>query len=140
MPPAFSKMVTIHLGEEKRAFMLFPNVKKYMINEDVEQPFEVDYEVMRTEVGREPVDGHPTVKYRVQVTFDADDVSTQEGFVWRATDLGGMMIKSEMENETARFSTILKNISLEKPADTLFEVPAGFAESKNFMEIVMQEQ
>ena len=33
-----------------------------------------------------------------------------------------MMIKSEMENETARFSTILKNIVLKTPADALFEL------------------
>ena len=139
MPPSFSRMVTIHLGDEKRAYMLFPNVKKYMVNEDVEQPFEADYNVTRTEVGQEVIDGHPTIKYKVRVTFEGDDVTPQEGFVWRATDLGDMMIKSEMENETVRFSTILKNIVLKTPADTLFEVPEGFVESKNFMEIVMQE-
>ena len=70
MPPSFSQMVTIHLGDEKRAYMLFPNVKKYMVNEDVEQPFEADYEVTRTEVGQEVIDGHPTIKYKVQVTFE----------------------------------------------------------------------
>ena len=140
MPPGFSKMVTIHLGDEKRAYMLFPNVKKYMVNEDVEQPFEVDHEVTRTEVGREVVDGHPTIKYKVRVTFEGDDVSPQEGFVWRATDLGDMMIKSEMDNETVRFSTILKNIVLKTPSEALFQVPEGFVESKNFMEIVMESQ
>ena len=140
MPPSFSNMVTIHLGEEKRAYMLFPNVKKYMVNEDVEQPFETDYDITRTEVGKEVIDGHPTIKYKVRVTFDGDDASPQEGFVWRATDLGDMMIKSDMENEAVRFSTILKNIVLETPADELFEVPEGFVESENFMEIVMQSQ
>ncbi|MEN8246187.1 MAG: GNA1162 family protein [Thermodesulfobacteriota bacterium] len=140
MPPTFSQMVTIHRGDEKLGYMLFPNVKKYMVNEDVEQPYEVDYEVKREEVGKEVIDGHPTIKYKVQVTFEGDDVSPQEGFVWRATDLGDMMIKSEMENETVRFSTILKNIVLKTPADALFEVPAGFIESKNFMEIVMEGQ
>ena len=140
MPPSFSRMVTIHLDEEKRAYMLFPNVKKYMVNEDVEQPFEVDYEVTRTEVGKEVIDGHPTIKYKVALTFEGDDASPQEGFVWRATDLGDMMIKSEMENETVVFATILKNIELKTPADALFEVPEGFIESKNFMEIVMAGQ
>jgi len=140
MPPAFSKMVTIHLGDEKRAYMLFPNVKKYMVNEEVEQPYEVDHEVIRTEVGQEVVDGHPTIKYKVQVAFEGEDVSPQEGFVWRATDLGNMMIKSEMENETVRFSTLLKNIVLQTPSAALFQVPEGFVETKNFMEIVMEGQ
>jgi len=140
MPPAFSQMVTIHLEDEKRAYTLFPNVKKFMVNEDVDQPFEEDYEITRTEVGKEVVDGHPTIKYKVQVTFEGDDVSPQEGFVWRASDLGDMMIKSEMENETVRFSTILKNIELKTPSEALFQVPEGYVESKNFMEIVMQEQ
>ena len=140
MPPSFSQMVTIHLGDEKLGYMLFPNVKKYMVNEDVEQPYEVDYDVKREEVGKEVIDGHPTIKYKVQVLFEGDDVTPQEGFVWRATDLGDMMIKSEMENETVQFSTILKNIVLKTPADALFEVPEGFVESKNFMEIVMEGQ
>lgn len=140
MPPSFSQMVTIHLGDEKLGYMLFPNVNKYMVNEDVEQPYEVDYDVKREEVGKEVIDGHPTIKYKVLVTFEGEDVSPQEGFVWRATDLGEMMIKSEMENETVRFSTILKNIVLKTPADALFEVPEGFVESKNFMEIVMAGQ
>ena len=139
MPPSFSQMVTIHLGDQNRAYTLFPNVKKYMVNEDVEQPFEEDYEITRTEIGKEVIDGHPTIKYEVQVTVEGD-VSPQEGFVWRATDLGDMMIKSEMENESVRFSTILKNIVLGTPADALFEVPEGFVESKSFMEIVMPEQ
>jgi hypothetical protein len=140
MPPAFSQMVTIHLGDEKRAYMLFPNVKKYMVNEDVEQPFEADYKVTRTEVGQEVIDGHPTIKYKVLVTFEGEDASPQEGFVWRATDLGNMMIKSEIENETVRFSTILKNIVLKTPSEALFQVPEGYVESKNFMEIVMEGQ
>jgi hypothetical protein len=140
MPPAFSQMVTIHLGDENRAYTLFPNVKKFMVNEDVEQPFESDYKITRTEVGKEVVDGHPTIKYKVQVTFEGDDVSPQEGFVWRATDLGDMMIKSEMENETVRFSTVLKDIVLKTPSEALFQVPDGYVESKNFMEIVMEGQ
>ena len=140
MPPAFSQMVTIHLGDEKQAYILFPNVKKYMVNEDVEQPFEADYNVTRTEVGQEVIDGHPTIKYKVQVTFEGEDASPQEGFVWRATDLGNMMIKSEIENETARFSTILKDIVLKTPSEALFQVPDGYVESKNFMEIVMEGQ
>ena len=140
MPPAFSQMVTIHLGDQKRAYMLFPNVKKYMVNEDAAQPFEVDHKITRTEVGKEVIDGHPTIKYKVRVTVEGDDASPQEGFVWRATDLGDMMIKSEMENDTVRFSTILKNIVLETPSEALFQVPEGYAESKNFMDVVMQAQ
>jgi len=140
MPPAFSQMVTIHLGDEKRAYTLFPNVKKFMVNEDVDQPFEADYEITRTEVGKEVIDGHPTIKYKVQVSFEGEDASPQEGFVWRATDLGDMMIKSEMENETIRFSTLLKNIVLKTPSEALFQVPEGYVESKNFMEIVMEGQ
>ncbi len=92
-----------------------------------------------TEVGSEVIDGHPTIKYQVHVTYKGDAPS-QEGFVWRATDLGDMIIKSEMENEAVQYSTVLKNIVLKTPAAALFEVPADFVESKNFMEIVMEGQ
>ncbi len=139
MPPAFSQMVTIHRGEEELAYTLFPNVKKYMVNENVEQMVEAEPDVRMTEVGSEVIDGHPTIKYQVHVTYKGDAPS-QEGFVWRATDLGDMIIKSEMENEAVQYSTVLKNIVLKTPAAALFEVPADFVESKNFMEIVMEGQ
>ena len=139
MPPAFSQMVTIHRGDEKMAYTLFPNVKKYMVNEEVEQVVETEPDVRMTEVGSEVVDSHPTIKYQVHVTYEGD-VPSQEGFVWRATDLGDMIIKSEMENEAVQYSTVLKKIVLKTPAAALFEVPAGFVESKNFMEIVMEGQ
>ena len=139
MPPSFSQMVTIHHGDKKRAYMLFPNVKKYMVNEDVEQPMEVEPDVRWTEVGSEVINNHPTIKYQVHVTYKGE-AAAQEGFVWKATDLGDMIIKSEMENEDVRYSTVLNNIVLGTPADALFEVPEGFVESKNFMEIVMEGQ
>ncbi|MCG6910963.1 MAG: DUF799 family lipoprotein [Deltaproteobacteria bacterium] len=139
MPPAFSKMISIHYGGEKKAYMLFPKVKKYMVDPDAERAYESKPDVSRTEVAREVVDGHPTIKYQVRVIFEGE-ASPQEGFVWRATDLGDMIIKSEMENETVKFSTLLKNIVLKTPDPSLFEVPADYVESKNFMEIVTQQQ
>jgi len=138
MPPSFSKMVTIHLGDEKRAYTLFPNVMKYMVNEDAEVAPEAEPDVQMTEVGSEVIDGHPTIKYRVHMTYKGD-VPTQEGYVWKATDLDGMIVKSEMENEDIAFSTVLKDIVLATPDAALFEVPADYTESKNFMEIVTQE-
>ena len=139
MPPSFSKMVTIHHGDEEKAYTLFPNVKKYLINPEAQNAYDAEPDVSRTEVGREVIDGHPTIKYQVHVTFEGEDAA-QEGFVWRATDLGDMIIKSEMENASVKFSTLLKDIVLKTPDASLFEVPADYTESKNFMEIVMQGQ
>ena len=48
------------------------------------------------------------------------------------------MIKSEMENPSAKSTTLLTNIVLSTPAADLFEVPADFTETDNFMELMME--
>jgi len=139
MPPSFSKMISIHRGDQEKAYMLYPNVKKYMVNTEDEALETTEPEVETTEVGHEVIDGHPTIKYKVRVSYEGED-APQGGHIWKATDLYDMTIKSEFENEGVAFSTLLKDIVLKTPDASLFEVPSDYTESENFMEIVMQEQ
>ena len=139
MPPSFSKMITIHRGDEQMAYTLFPNVMKYMVSEEVADQEAVEPDVQTTEIGSEVIDGHPTIKYKIHISYDGEE-APQEGFIWKATDLDNMTIKSEMENEGVKFSTLLTDIVLKTPDAELFEVPSNFTQSKNFMEIIMQEQ
>ena len=50
-----------------------------------------------------------------------------------------MTIKSEVENKDYRITTELKNIVPKTPAASLFEIPAGFTEAKDFMELMMEK-
>jgi len=66
--------------------------------------------VEKTKVGSEKIDGHPCDKYKVVITYKSE--KPQEGFIWNARDLGGMTIKSEVENKDFKMTTELKNIVL----------------------------
>ena len=142
MPDAMRKMVMVHRGDEKKTYSIYPNKKKYMISEETDEGYyDADDEkpdIKKTFVGNEVIDGHPTEKYAISISYK--DEGVQEGFIWNATDLDGMTIKSEMENPSVKSTTLLTNIVLSTPAADLFEVPADFSETDNFMELMMPDK
>jgi hypothetical protein len=135
MPPALSKMATIHRGDKKMSYTLYPDSQKYMTHtytEDEHAPYEKPL-VEKTRVGREVIDGHPTDKYKVKITYK--DGKVEEGFIWNARDLDHMTIKSEVGNNDVKVTTELKNIVLKTPSASLFEIPAGYSEARGFMDL-----
>jgi hypothetical protein len=137
MPPALSTVTTIHRGDKKVSYTLYPNSQKYMVLTHPEgngAAYEKPH-VEKTRVGSETVDNHPTDKYRVKITYK--DGKVEEGFVWNACDLDEMTIKSEVENTELRLTTELKNIVLRTPAASLFEIPDGYTEAQGFMDLMM---
>jgi hypothetical protein len=140
MPVGMQQMIMIHRGDEKKTYSLYPNKKKYMISEETDEGYyrgdDEKPDIKRTFVGNEVIDGHPTEKYAISISYQDEDV--QEGFIWNATDLDGMTIKSEIENESVKSTTRLTNIDLSTPAEALFDIPADFTETDNFMELMME--
>lgn len=136
MPPALSKISTVHRGDKKVSYTLYPNSQKYMTNTHSETD-NAPYgrpRVEKTKVGSEVIDRHPTDKYKVKITYK--DGKVEEGFIWNARDLDEMTIKSEVENNDFRVTTELKNIVLKTPASSLFEIPAGYTEAQGFMDLM----
>jgi hypothetical protein len=132
-----SRMTMLNRGDKKTGYTLYPNVQKYMVHTDTEEHGEKP-KVEKTKVGSETIDGHPCDKYKVVITYKSE--KPQEGFIWNARDLGGMTIKSEVENKDFKMTTELKNIVLKSSPASVFEIPQGYVESKNFMEIMMPAQ
>ena len=60
--------------------------------------------------------------------------------MWNATDLDGMTIKTETENNDFKMTMELKNIVLKKSPASLFEVPADYTEASNFMDLMMPDK
>lgn len=138
MPPAMSKMVNISRGDRKVSYTLYPNKQKYITHREMEEGYMGEEpRVEKIKVGSEPIDKHPTDKYKVKVTYKNGE--SQEGFIWNALDLDGMTIKSEVENRDYRITTELRNIVPRTPPAALFEIPAGFVEAKGLMEIMMEK-
>jgi len=133
-----SRMTMLNRGDKKTGYTLYPNVQKYLVNTETENPSGEKPKVEKTKVGSETIDGHPCDKYKVVITYKSE--KPQEGFIWNARDLGGMTIKSEVENKDFKMTTELKNIVLKSSPASVFEIPQGYVESKNFMEIMMPAQ
>jgi len=136
MPPALSNVVMIHRGDEKRTYSLYTNKKKYMISDETEEGYYEEPDVVKTFVAKETIDGHPTEKYKITITYQ--DQETQQGFIWNATDLDGMTIRSEIDNATVKMTSTLTGIVMGTPPAGLFEVPPDYTETGNFLEIVME--
>lgn len=134
MPPELSRMIMINRGDKNVAYTLYPNKKKYITHNEKETDKGEEPKIEKTKVGSEVIDGHPTDKFRVKITHKEGKVD--EGFEWNAKDLDGMTIKTETENNDFKVVMEIKNVVLKRPDGSLFEIPAGYTESKNFMELM----
>jgi hypothetical protein len=128
-----SRMTMLNRGDKKVSYTLYPSAQKYLVHTEAEAQDEKP-KVEKTKVGSETIDGHPCDKYKVVVTYKSE--KPQEGFIWNARDLGGMTIRSEVENKDFKITTDLKNIVLKSSPASVFEIPAGYTEAKSFMELM----
>jgi hypothetical protein len=132
-----SRMIMINRGDKKVSYTLYPSVQKYLVHTEAEVQ-EDRPRVEKVKVGSETIDKHPCDKYKVTVTYK--DGRTEEGVIWNARDLGGMTIRSMVENKDFKITTDLKNIALKASPAPVFEIPAGYTEAKSFMELMVPQQ
>jgi hypothetical protein len=136
LPQAMSKMTTIHRGDKKLSYTLYPNSKKYLVHSETENREHGEKPVIeKSRIGSEVVDKHPTDKYKIKINYR--DGRVEQGFIWNAVDLDGMTIRSEVESSDYRTTTVLKNVVLRAPAASLFEVPIDYTEAQNALELMM---
>lgn len=118
-------MVIITRLDKKVAWNLMPETKMYMeIPFDMKNKPKIDEkyegEIERKEVGRETIDGHPTIKYLITYKVDNDK---HQVYQWLATDIK-MPVKTAAVDGS--WSQELKNIKMGSQSDSLFELPAGY--------------
>jgi hypothetical protein len=94
--------------------------------------------VEKMKVGSETIDGHPCDKFKVSITYK--NGRAEEGFIWNARDLGGMTIRSEVESKDVKVTTDLRNIVLKASSASVFEIPAGYTQAKDVMELMQPAQ
>lgn len=134
------KMTTIVLPESKKMMLIYPNLNSYvempLTGEDA-AALEKEPKLDRKELGKETVDGHPTVKHKVTVTDHTG--KAQEMTVWNATDLKDFPIKIEAVDEGTKVVMTYKNIKLQKPDDSLFEAPKGSKKYDSPQQLMMEK-
>ena len=134
------QMMTISRPDKKVAYMIYPGMQSYaeiQPSKADSAPTNSDYKVEITEIGKETVDGHPCVKNKYVVT-DNDGVK-HESTVWNATDLKKFPVKIETVEQGGNVIMLFKNVSLTKPAASLFDPPAGFTKYDNIQQLMQQE-
>jgi hypothetical protein len=141
------KVVSISLADRKTAYMVYPGLQAYAKIEqpDADNSATNDFKVESTDLGKETWDGHPCLKKRYTVT----NTKTGQSLVmtaWNATDLQNCPIKIEQsawasgDSFKGNSATMLfKNVSLTKPAASLFAPPAGYKAYDNIQAMMRAE-
>ena len=134
------QMVTIARPDKKAAYLIYPGMQSYAeiqpSNAD-SAPTNSDFKVETTEIGKDTVDGHPCVENKVVVT-DKNGVK-HESTVWNATDLKKFPVKIQTTEQGGIVTMLFKNVSLTKPAASLFDPPADFKKYDNVQQLMQQE-
>jgi hypothetical protein len=134
------KTVTIMLPEKHTGYLVYPGLKAYCelptprgtsATESNKPP-----KVERTEIGKEIIDGHPCVKYKLVVT--PENGTPVNMLVWQATDLKNYPIQTEVSaGGGAVVTTRFQNINQSKPAASLFEPPSDYKRYGSPQELMM---
>ncbi len=133
-------MVVISRPDKKLSYMVYAGLNSY-----VEMPLKESdsaeavnkLKVETTELAKETIDNHPTVKNKVVVTDDKG--KKQEFTVWNATDLKSFPVKLEMSERGTVVTMLFKDVKLAKPEAKLFEAPAGLKKYDNMMTMMQEE-
>lgn len=134
------KTVTIVLPDKHTGYLIYPGLKAYCdlpmgagsSSAETNAPPKVE----RTEVGKETIDGHPCVKYKVVVTPEGGEA--RDFFVWQATDLNNYPVQTQVEagNGTV-VTTHFQDIHQTKPSASLFEPPSDYKHYGSPQEMMM---
>ncbi len=138
MPAALAKLSVIHRGDTGTSFTLYPHTRKFMTSPIAGAASAEKPTIEKTKIGSELVNNHPSDKYKVKITYR--DGLIQEGFLWAATDLDGMTIKSDVGNADGRVVTELMDIVLKTPPEGLFEIPADYTEAHTYMDLMTESK
>jgi hypothetical protein len=134
------QMVTIARPDKKATCLIYPGLQSYaemqLSNAD-SAPTNSDYKVETTELGKETLDGHPCVKNKIVVT--EKDGNKHEYTVWNATDLKKFPVKIQTTEQGGDVTMLFKNVTLAKPAASLFDPPADFKKYDNVQQMMQQE-
>jgi hypothetical protein len=134
------QMVMLVRPDKKAAYLVYPGLQSYVLNnlsETESVATNNDNKVETTELGKETVDGHPCVKNKAVITDK--DGSKQESTVWNATDLKNFPVKIQTIEQGNNVTMLFKNISVAKPAASLFEPPSGYTKYDSVQSMMMQQ-
>jgi hypothetical protein len=111
--------------DKKMNYVIYPGLNGYcafpqtVAGQSTNAPPKIE----KTELGKETIDGHPCVKSKIVMTLA--DKQKYESVVWRATDLTDFPIKCELASGEDSVITLFRNIRMQAPPASRFEIPDG---------------
>lgn len=117
------KLSVIVKKDHKKGYLLSPAENKYIEVNLAESDFK-ETDVIKEFIGEEKIEGQQCNKYKVRVTYG--DGWIQDGFIWEAKNLKGLVVKVDLNDKDARIIMELKDVSFATPPASLFEVPEGY--------------
>ena len=145
-PQAMAQMQKMGMGHmvvlnntSGMSYMVYPDMQAYvpLPNASKSGPAS-DYKVDVTKLGDETIDGHSCVKNKCVVTGPSGPA--RESTVWNATDLKNFPVKIETKSgEGPSFVLLFKDVKLDKPDDSQFDLPSNFQKYDDMMSLMMSK-
>jgi hypothetical protein len=138
------KIISISRPDLKVGYLIYPGLSSYtvLVPKDAASIANPDdFKTESTEIAKETVDGHDCTKNKVTVTDK--DGNKHEYTVWNASDLKSFPVKVITSDGGSSVTMLFKNISLEKPAASLFDAPSGYtkyADAQTMMQTEMMKK
>jgi hypothetical protein len=121
------RMVGINDPKANTMMLIYPGLESYL--EMPVPPAEAaankeEYQIEKTELGKETVAGRATAKYKVTMTDSKG--AKKEALLWSAPDLKDFPVKMETTEQGATVTITYSDVKFAKPDAALFAAPAGF--------------
>lgn len=122
------QMTTILLPDQKQIITIYPGLKSYaltpMEKEEVDATSK-NFQMAKSRLGKETVDGHPSDKYDVILTDNKG--GKQHAITWEATDLHNFPVQIQLTEDNATVIMRFKDVKLGRPEENAFKAPKGMS-------------
>lgn len=127
-----SRIISLILPDKKTTYVIYPAAEA-MLDLPLEtkdaEALAAGYEVQKTELGKEVVDGEPCVKNKVSVKSKGG--VALEATTWEAASLKGFPLKIETRDKSRTMVMRFRQVQFAPPAAALFELPKGYTQYKD---------
>jgi hypothetical protein len=133
-------IIAISRPEKKVMWTIYPGMQAYVemaLQEGDATAVASDFKMEETELGKETVASHASVKKKVVVT--GKDGQAHEFTVWSATDLKKFPVKIETSEGGHTVTMTFKDVKLEKPDAAQFDPPTDYKKYDNMMTMMQTE-
>lgn len=120
---------TLILPEKGASYVIYPGLESILrvpLKPEALKSSGKDLRLEREEMGRETLDGHPCIRYRVNVSGASG--ATQKALTWNAQDLNGFPVQIQVLDGDHLVIMRFRKPNLAAPVASLFSLPGGYAQ------------